>query len=86
MTQDMEEGRTTEEELNNVLASMAWGTIDPSTSEFLVETEEPTLDSPNEAWILGGCWAFQMCPICFHEFASGLITILKNRYSVKRPF
>jgi len=51
MTQDMEEGRTTEQELNNTLASMAWGTIDPNTSEFVIESEEPTLDSPHESKI-----------------------------------
>jgi len=51
MTQDMEEGRTTEEELNNLLASMAWGTIDPNTSEFVLESEDPTIDPPHEALI-----------------------------------
>jgi hypothetical protein len=51
MTQDMEEGRTTEQELNNLLACMAWGTIDPNTSEFVLESEDPTLDPPHEALI-----------------------------------
>jgi protein dpy-30 len=51
MTQDMEEGLTTEEELNNVLASMAWGTIDRGTSEFILESEDPTLDAPHSSVI-----------------------------------
>lgn len=51
MTQDMEEGRTTDQELNNLLACMAWGTIDRSTSEFVLESEDPTLDPPHEALI-----------------------------------
>jgi len=51
MTQDMEEGRTTEQELNNLLACMAWGTIDRNTSEFVLESEDPTLDPPHEALI-----------------------------------
>jgi len=51
MTQDMEEGRTTEQELNNLLACMAWGTINPGTSEFVLESEDPTLDPPHAALI-----------------------------------
>merc|ERR1719456_1679847 len=51
MTQDMEENRTTEQELNNLLATMAWGTIDRNTSEFVLESEDPTLDPPHEALI-----------------------------------
>jgi len=51
MTQDMEEGRTTEQELNNLLACMAWGTVDPRTSEFVLESADPTLDPPHEALI-----------------------------------
>lgn len=51
MTQDMEEGRNTEQELNNLLACMAWGTIDPRTSEFVLEAEDPTLDPPHDALI-----------------------------------
>jgi len=51
MTQDMEEGRTTEQELNNLLACMAWGTIDRRSSEFVLESEDPTLDPPHEALI-----------------------------------
>jgi hypothetical protein len=47
----MEEGRTTEQELNNLLACMAWGTIDRNTSEFVLESEDPTLDPPHEALI-----------------------------------
>lgn len=51
MTQDMEEGLTTDQELNNVLASMAWGTIDRETSEFILESEDPTLDAPHSSLI-----------------------------------
>jgi len=51
MTQDIEGSRTTEQELNSLLASMAWGTIDIQTSEFLLESEDPTLDAPHEALI-----------------------------------
>jgi len=51
MTQDMEEGRTTEQELNHVLACMAWGTIDAETSEFVLESEDPSLDAPHSSLI-----------------------------------
>lgn len=52
MTQDMETGRTTEQELNNLLACMAWGTIDQSGGAgFVLESEDPTLDPPHEALI-----------------------------------
>jgi len=51
MTQDMETGRTTEQELNNLFASMAWGTIDQADAGFVLESEDPTLDSPHEALI-----------------------------------
>lgn len=51
MTQDMEEGRSTEQELNNLLACMAWGTIDRNTSEFVLESEDPTIDPPHDSLI-----------------------------------
>jgi len=53
MTQDMETGRTTEQELNNLLACMAWGTIDrkPGEAGFVLESEDPTLDPPHESLI-----------------------------------
>jgi hypothetical protein len=51
MTQDMAEGRTTEQELNNLLACMAWGTIDAGTSEFILKSEDPTLDPPHDSLI-----------------------------------
>jgi hypothetical protein len=51
MTRDMAEARTTEAELNEVLSSMAWGTIDPETSEWLLQSEEPTLAPPEPSLI-----------------------------------
>mmetsp|Transcript_136626 Transcript_136626/g.237534 ORF Transcript_136626/g.237534 Transcript_136626/m.237534 type:complete len:544 (-) Transcript_136626:63-1694(-) len=51
VTEDKEEGRTTEQELNNMLAQMAWGTVDRATSEFVLESEDPTLDTPHDSWI-----------------------------------
>mmetsp|Transcript_66075 Transcript_66075/g.166608 ORF Transcript_66075/g.166608 Transcript_66075/m.166608 type:complete len:552 (+) Transcript_66075:68-1723(+) len=51
MTCDMAEGRSTEAELNDVLSSMAWGSIDHETSEWMLESENPTLDPPHASLI-----------------------------------
>mmetsp|Transcript_27395 Transcript_27395/g.63955 ORF Transcript_27395/g.63955 Transcript_27395/m.63955 type:complete len:550 (+) Transcript_27395:82-1731(+) len=47
-TCDLTEERTTEAELNEVLAAMAWGTLSESTHEWELESEEPTLEPPQE--------------------------------------
>jgi len=51
VTQDMAEGRSTEAELNDILTEMAWGTIDGSTREWVLETEEPTFERPDPSQI-----------------------------------
>jgi len=51
MTFDSAEKRDTEAELNDVLANMAWGTIDEQTREFVVQSEDPTLDPPHDSLI-----------------------------------
>jgi len=51
MTCDLAERRSTEAELNDVLSRMAWGTVDPGTSEWLLESEEPTLEAPHSSLI-----------------------------------
>lgn len=51
MTCDMLEQRSTEHELNEVLAEMAWGTLDPETSEWILVSPDPTLDPPDESLI-----------------------------------
>lgn len=50
-TCDPAEGRCTDEELNHVLASMAWGTLDANTTEWMIESNEPSLDAPHESSI-----------------------------------
>jgi len=51
MTRDLGEVRDTECELNDVLSTMAWGTIDSDSREFVVQSEDPTLDPPHESLI-----------------------------------
>lgn len=51
MTCDMAEGRSTEVELNDVLSRMAWGSIDGRTSDWMLESESPTLDAPHSSLI-----------------------------------
>lgn len=51
MTQDVIDGRDTEQELNTVLAHMAWGTASEEAREFEVVSEDPSLDPPHESLI-----------------------------------
>jgi len=51
MTADMAEGRSTEAELNDVLSGMAWGSIDADTSEWVLESEDPSLEPPHPSLI-----------------------------------
>eukprot|EP00929_Paragymnodinium_shiwhaense_P008399 TRINITY_DN112358_c0_g1_i1.p1 TRINITY_DN112358_c0_g1~~TRINITY_DN112358_c0_g1_i1.p1 ORF type:complete len:540 (-),score=145.37 TRINITY_DN112358_c0_g1_i1:155-1774(-) len=51
MTQDVIDDRDTEQELNDVLAHMAWGTVDEDSREFVIQSEEPTLEAPHESLI-----------------------------------
>lgn len=51
MTCDTVDGKSTEQELNTVLAEMAWGTITVETAEWELRSEAPTLDSPHESLI-----------------------------------
>lgn len=51
MTRDMTEGRTTEVELNDALSAMAWGTIDRQTSDWVLESEDPTPVPPEPSLI-----------------------------------
>lgn len=50
MTCDMVEGRSTEEELNDVLSSMAWGSINEAR-EWILESEEPSVSHPDRSLI-----------------------------------
>jgi hypothetical protein len=51
MTCDTAEGRSTEAELNDALSLTAWGTVDPESSDWTLESEEPTLESPHPSLI-----------------------------------
>jgi len=51
MTCDTIDGRSTEQELNTVLAEMAWGTITAETAEWDIKSELPTLDPPDDSLI-----------------------------------
>eukprot|EP00448_Togula_jolla_P005614 CAMPEP_0170597166 /NCGR_PEP_ID=MMETSP0224-20130122/15559_1 /TAXON_ID=285029 /ORGANISM="Togula jolla, Strain CCCM 725" /LENGTH=539 /DNA_ID=CAMNT_0010921613 /DNA_START=19 /DNA_END=1638 /DNA_ORIENTATION=+ len=51
MTWDLEQGRSTEAELNDVLSGMAWGTIDAETRDFILESEDPSLEAPHASLI-----------------------------------
>jgi len=51
MTCDMAAGRSTEEELNDCLASMAWGSVEQGTSEWGLESQSPTLEPPHPSLI-----------------------------------
>lgn len=44
MTYDMAKGRSTEVELNEALSEMAWGSLDRTTGEWVLENEEPSLE------------------------------------------
>merc|ERR1719473_1826747 len=44
---DPENGLTTDQVLNAVLAEMAWGVLDTETGEWVLQSEQPTLDPPD---------------------------------------
>jgi len=54
MTCDTIDGRSTEQELNTVLAEMAWGTITAETAEWDLRSDLPTLDPPDDSLISYG--------------------------------
>lgn len=49
MSHDMEESRTTEQELNSVLATQAWGTVE--RGKFVLRAEEPSFEAPDDAMV-----------------------------------
>eukprot|EP00927_Polykrikos_kofoidii_P079318 TRINITY_DN76100_c0_g1_i1.p1 TRINITY_DN76100_c0_g1~~TRINITY_DN76100_c0_g1_i1.p1 ORF type:complete len:555 (-),score=121.48 TRINITY_DN76100_c0_g1_i1:77-1741(-) len=51
MTYDIAEQRDTEAELNDVLACMAWGTIDENTREFVLQSEDPTMEPAHPSMV-----------------------------------
>mmetsp|Transcript_69928 Transcript_69928/g.138472 ORF Transcript_69928/g.138472 Transcript_69928/m.138472 type:complete len:543 (+) Transcript_69928:70-1698(+) len=51
MTCDMSAGRSTETELNEVLSEMAWGSLDSTSGEWVLESQTPSLDPPSETVI-----------------------------------
>jgi hypothetical protein len=48
---DLENGLTTDQVLNEILAEMAWGVLDTETGEWVLESEQPSLDAPDDAMI-----------------------------------
>merc|ERR1719428_1875315 len=48
---DMENNLTTDQVLNEILAEMAWGVLDTETGEWVLESEQPSLDAPDDAMI-----------------------------------
>jgi len=51
MTCDMSAARSTETELNEVLSEMAWGSLDATAGEWVLESQMPSLDPPSETVI-----------------------------------
>jgi len=51
MTYDMAKSRTTEVELNEVLSETAWGSLDRNTGEWVLASEEPSLEPPEPTLI-----------------------------------
>lgn len=51
MTCDLVEGRSTEEELNDALASLAWGSVDIVTREWQLDSDDPSLEAPHSSLI-----------------------------------
>merc|ERR1719316_796384 len=45
---DLENGLTTDQVLNEILAEMAWGVLDTETGEWVIESEQPTLGAPGQ--------------------------------------
>jgi hypothetical protein len=48
---DLENGLTTDQVLNEILAEMAWGVLDTETGEWVIESEQPTLGAPDRSMI-----------------------------------
>jgi len=51
MTCDMVAGQSSEHTLNEMLAEMSWGTLEAETAEWVIKSEEPTLDAPDDSLI-----------------------------------
>lgn len=51
MTCDLVEGRSTEEEINDALSALAWGSVDIQTREWQLESDDPALESPHDSLI-----------------------------------
>lgn len=62
MTYDAAEGRSTEAELNEALAAMAWGSIDAKTSAWILESEDPSPDPPHRSLISYAEYVDRMYP------------------------
>jgi hypothetical protein len=48
---DLENGLTTDQVLNEILAEMAWGVLDTESGEWVLESEQPTLNAPDKSMI-----------------------------------
>lgn len=48
---DLANGLTTDQVLNEMLSEMAWGVLDTDTGEWVIESEQPTLDPPDKSMI-----------------------------------
>lgn len=51
MTCDLVAGRSTEEELNDALSALAWGSVDVETREWQLESDDPSLEPPHASLI-----------------------------------
>jgi len=51
MTCDLVAGRSTEEELNDALSALAWGSVDIQTREWQLESDDPSLEPPHASLI-----------------------------------
>lgn len=51
MTCDMALGRSTEDELNDALSSLAWGSVDEESGEWTLESPDPSLEPPHSSLI-----------------------------------
>ncbi|CAE7186195.1 unnamed protein product [Symbiodinium pilosum] len=51
MTCDVAHGRSTEDELNDALSSLAWGSIDEEGGEWTLESPDPCLEPPHSSLI-----------------------------------
>lgn len=51
VTCDLVEGRSTEAELNDALSTMAWGSVDDSTRQWVLRSEDVSLERPDSSLI-----------------------------------